>query len=129
MLKIFGMSTSLNKKSFVYFMILLGVGRCADKVLFLKETNLRLKGSVLKTVHAKDQFECIVFCSKESSCVSVNFKHTGLDQESCELNSKTFNESEPKKCLKHPQYNYLEMVEKVRTVYTESVRNIRFMQD
>ena len=92
---------------------LFSLGNTQDKVMLSRTKGLRIKDSFIKAVHANNDHECGVFCCKETSCVSVNFKHSGQDKGRCELNSKTVDESSQKSCFAHQEYNYLEIVKQV----------------
>ena len=51
-------------------------------------------------------------CSRESSCVSINYKKSGLNKGKCELDDKLMEESEENR-RKNCEYGYLELVSNV----------------
>ena len=101
----------------LYFATLFCLENTQDKVMLSRTRELRIKDSFIKAVHANNEHECGVFCSKETLCVSVNFKHSGHDKGRCELNSKTVGESLQEACLAHPEYNYLELFKQVWVIF------------
>ena len=100
-----------------------GLGYCLNKVMLVKDRGLYLKESFIRAVHGNTEFECGVHCSKEPLCVSVNFKTSGKDQGRCELNNATLGASKRNNCLRHPEYSYLEILNRVRKVLFSSLRH------
>ena len=74
-----------------------------------------LPNHVIKTKHAETEFECGLHCVAHGSCVSVNYKISGIGKGRCELNSKTLQDtSDDEKSMSNPEFKHLYIIEKVR---------------
>ncbi|XP_028414797.1 contactin-associated protein like 5-3-like [Dendronephthya gigantea] len=52
-----------------------------------------LANHVIKTKHTETELECSMHCVAHGSCVSVNYKTSGIGKGRCELNSKTLQDT------------------------------------
>ncbi|XP_028398876.1 lactadherin-like [Dendronephthya gigantea] len=90
-------------------------GECQiiHQAVFRKEQQKYLANHVIDTKHAHTESECYIYCVRDKSCVSVNFKTSGTGEGLCELNSKTLQEISYADESKHnAEFNHLYKVEK-----------------
>ena len=71
---------------------------------------------VIKIEKNRSELACGSLCSRENSCVSVNYKKSGKDQGICELNNKTLEDSD-KDGRKKGEFVNLAIVERVTQKY------------
>ena len=70
---------------------------------------------VVETKRADSMFECGMHCLDVESCVSVNYKTSGIGKGLCELNDITLQEvSDSDGSIYHPEFTHLYIIEKVR---------------
>ena len=79
------------------------------KVMFRRQEGTFLADNVIRTDKTSNEFECGAICSKESTCVSINYKKSGSDKGKCELNNKLMEDSEANRRMDR-EYDYLELV-------------------
>ena len=84
-----------------------------NNAVFRREGGTNLANNVINTKQRTSEAECGILCSKESSCVSVNYKKSGSDKGKCELNDKLMEDSEENK-ERNSEFDYLEIVQRVR---------------
>ena len=92
-------------------LVILNRGRCANKAVFRKIKGKYLPNSVFKTLETTDELHCTSYCSRDGSCVSVNFKISGKDRGLCELNSRTMKDVNDEQ--NKAEFNYLGIVTRV----------------
>ena len=78
-----------------------------NKVMFRRQEGTYLANNVIKTDKTSNEFECGALCSRESSCVSINYKKSGSDKGKCELNDKLMEAGQKQG---NYEYDYLELV-------------------
>ena len=102
-----------------------GIG-CTEKILLLQQNSKYLNDSVIATVYASSEHECGIFCSKNPSCKSVNYKKCGTGLGKCELNNRTADESDKTKMeyLLNNEYVYLEIIQTVRYTLFKDIFNL-----
>ena len=65
-------------------------GECSNEQDYLSIIIGRyLANHVIETRQAETEFECGLHCVRHGSCVSVNYKTSGIGKGLCEFNSKT----------------------------------------
>ena len=71
-------------------------GHCSRQVeaLFKRKAGEYLANYAFRTEKANSEFDCTLLCSRETSCVSINYKKSGENRRRCELNNKTLQDSE-----------------------------------
>ena len=69
------------------------IGHCSLQAFFQRKEGKYLANNVLKTQQTASELDCAGLCSRERSCVSVNYKKSGENQGLCELNTKTLEDS------------------------------------
>ena len=88
---------------------------CQVKQAFFHVKKQRyLANHVITTKQAASQLDCSMHCIADGSCVSVNFKTTGIGKGRCELNDKTLKEvSDADGDTQNPEFNHLYIIFKV----------------
>jgi hypothetical protein len=107
--------STFDKIFFLAFPLLaiLNRGRCVDEAVFRKIKGKYLPNCVFKTLETRNELHCTSYCSRDGSCVSVNFKICGKDQGICELNNRTMKEVNDGQ--NNPEFSYHEIVTRVRS--------------
>ena len=73
-----------------------------------------LANHIIATKQANSEVDCSVHCVADGSCVSVNFKTSGIGKGRCELNDKTLKEiSDADGDMQNPEFNHLYIIFKV----------------
>ena len=88
-----------------------------NKILLRRQQGMYLVKSVIKTEQAISEAQCGSLCSRVSSCASVNYKKSGLNQGMCELNDKLVEECEENRRVNY-EFDYLEVVKSVSEIAT-----------
>ena len=83
--------------------------------IFKRNEQKYLADHVVETEQAHSEFECGLRCIvSEKSCMSVNFKTSGIGKGRCELNNKTVEEtSDVDDKIHHPEFNHLALMKLV----------------
>ena len=95
----------------LYFVWLKPVG-CSEQVLFNRHADSYFDGYVLRAERANTEVECVIYCTRQFSCASANFKVSGQNNGLCELNSEGV-EDFPGNRIKNRDFVYLEIFERV----------------
>lgn len=90
--------------------------KCSDEqAVFRKSVQKYLENHVIERRHANTEFECGLYCLRNASCTSINYKISGSSKGLCELNNRslrqTFDGAET--MVHNPEFNYLYISEKV----------------
>ena len=90
-------------------------GNCLVKQAVFKVKKQRyLANHIIATKQADSEFDCSVHCVADGSCVSVNFKTSGIGKGRCELNNKTLKEiSDANGDSQNSEFNHLYIIFKV----------------
>ena len=85
-----------------------------EQAIIRKKKHTYLANHVIKTKQAETELECGRHCVRVGSCMSVNYKTSGIGKGLCELNSKTLQETSDADGSKHnPEFNHLYIIKKV----------------
>ena len=115
---------TINMSSFAQFFVLAVLilklpqpGECEDEqAIFDIKKEKYLPYHVIETKQADSVLECAMHCLEVKSCVSVNYKTSGVGKGLCELNNKTLLEvSDGDGRIHHPEFVHLYIIETVRT--------------
>jgi hypothetical protein len=95
-------------------------GECSIKqAFFLIKEQKYLENHVIETKQAESELQCSMHCVGVGSCVSVNYKTSGIGKGLCQLNNKTLQEiSDTDENMHNPDFNHLYIIKKVRTSRT-----------
>ena len=87
-----------------------------EQAVFRKSAQKYLENHVIETRHANTEMECSLYCLKNASCASVNYKISGIEKGLCELNNKTFEQiSDYAGTMKDdPEFNHIYIIRKVQ---------------
>ena len=111
------MMVNLSTCAFVFlWMAKVQPGEClaSKQAIFKKSEHKYLADHLIETKHADDEMECSSYCAAEKSCMSVNFKTSGIGKGRCELNNKTVEEtSDVDDKIHHPEFNHLAVIKRV----------------
>ena len=91
------------------------------QAVFRKRAQKYLANHVFDTKQAGNERECGLYCVREESCTSVNYKTSGIGKGRCELNNKVFEEASKGDEETNPEFNYLVIVGKVRKSITNNM--------
>ena len=80
--------------------------------VFTRKTGKFLPDSVITTKYAESELECSMHCTSHDACLSVNYKTSGVDQGSCQLNNKTL--SEKLGLVSDEKFVHLSVIKRVR---------------
>ena len=88
------------------------IGHCSLQAVFRREEGKYLSNNVIGTKKTESELDCCALCSRESSCVSVNYQMSGENQGLCELNNKTLKDSK-EDGKERPEFVNLEIIRRV----------------
>ncbi|XP_028402774.1 contactin-associated protein-like 2 [Dendronephthya gigantea] len=90
-------------------------GECSvAEALFRKIDGRYLANHVIETKHTETELECSMHCVAHGSCVSVNYKTSGISKGRCELNNKTLKDkSEDDESMNDPEVEHLYIIKKI----------------
>ena len=96
-------------------------GECSIREAFFRvDKNKYLANHVIETRQAETEFECGLHCVRHGSCVSVNYKTSGIGKGLCELNSKALrdiaDQEKSVKVVNDPDFSHLYIIKKVRKI-------------
>ncbi|XP_028393426.1 contactin-associated protein like 5-3-like [Dendronephthya gigantea] len=87
-------------------------GDCSTvQVFFQKKPGEYLANHVIETKQAETELECSSHCVDHGSCVSVNYKTSGIGKGRCELNSKTLQDDDGN--ILNTDVDFLYIIEKI----------------
>ena len=91
-------------------------GECSIREAFFRvDKNKYLANHVIETRQAETEFECGLHCVRHGSCVSVNYKTSGIGKGLCELNSKTLQQiADQNENVNNPDFSHLYIIKMVR---------------
>ena len=75
-----------------------------------------LANHVIESRQAKTKLECGIHCVRHGSCVSVNYKTSGIGKGLCELNNKTLQNANDYEIMKNPDFSHLYIIKTVRRI-------------
>ncbi|XP_028393204.1 contactin-associated protein like 5-3-like [Dendronephthya gigantea] len=106
------MSAFASICALIFLSITLQVCECSNvQAFFRKKDGKYLANHVIETKQAKTELECSMYCVRHSSCVSVNYKISGIGKGRCELNSKTLQDtSDDDECTSDPEFKHLYII-------------------
>ncbi len=102
---------------FIAFLILTRRGQCQQDAVFRKKVGKYLANYVIRSKVTAGELECMMYCSNEGMCASVNYKPSGTDEGLCEINSKSLGERAADKntpLLESADFNHLHIIKRVR---------------
>ncbi|XP_028402775.1 uncharacterized protein LOC114525589 [Dendronephthya gigantea] len=108
------MSGLLSICALVFISRILQPGECSvAEALFRKIDGKYLANYVIEKKHTETELECSMHCVAHGSCVSVNYKTSGIGKGRCELNSKTLKDtSDDDESTRNPDFKHLYIIEK-----------------
>ena len=80
------------------------------EAMFRREKGKYLNGNVIKTLYARSEFDCRLFCAREAACASVNYKISGENKGKCELTTALLSHGN---AVEKTEFNNLEIVYRV----------------
>ena len=81
---------------------------------FQKQEKIYLMNHVYERKQTNSEFACSLYCVRNESCASVNYKTSGIGKGLCELNKKTTQErSEVDEKIRDPEFVHLAMIKQV----------------
>ena len=83
------------------------------QAVFRRKEQKYLASHVIATKQAATELECGMHCVADGSCISVNYKMSGIGKGRCELNNKTLQETSEGDQETNPEFNHLYVVQKV----------------
>ena len=84
------------------------------QAVFRRKEQKCLANHVITTKQAATELECGMHCVADGSCLSVNYKLSGVNIGRCELNNRTLQESSEGDKETNHEFNHLYVVQKVR---------------
>ena len=84
------------------------------QAVFRREEQKYLANHVITTKQAETEFECGLHRVADGSCLSVNYKISGVNKGRCELNNRTLQETSEGDQETNHEFNHLYVFEKVR---------------
>ena len=84
------------------------------QAVFRRKEQKYLAKHVITTKQAATERECGMHCVADGSCLSVNYKISGVNKGRCELNKKTLQESSEGDKETNHEFNHIYVVQKVR---------------
>ena len=88
---------------------------CTDQAFFRRNEQKYLANNVIETKQAYTELECGLYCVADISCVSVNYKTSGIGKGRCELNNKTLQETSDEE-THSPEFTHLAVIERVSKI-------------
>ena len=87
-------------------------GQCSKKqAKFHLNKSKYLANHVIETRQAETELECGIHCLGHGSCVSVNYKTSGIDKGLCELNNKALEEiTDHDERVDNPDFSHLYII-------------------
>ena len=79
----------------------------------LRHKQKYLANHVIETKQAGSELECGLNCIGNGSCLSVNYKTSGVGKSRCELNNKTLQETSLNEETYKPEFIHLAFIEQV----------------
>ena len=97
------------------------MGGCSLQAFFQREEGKYLGNNVIRTEQTENGLDCAALCSRESSCLSVNYKMSGENQGLCELNNDTLENSKLEDGSAMPEFVNLKILKRVSSVIATSL--------
>ncbi len=112
------MGVLLNVWTLLLISKVLQPGDCSTKqAMFHKNKQKYLANHVIATKQAGSESECGMYCVRDGSCSSVNYKTSGIGKGRCELNKKTLQEtSQVDESVHDPEFNHLVVIKPVSRI-------------
>jgi hypothetical protein len=109
------MALFLNLCAIIFVFSIPEPGECLDtQAVFHIKKQEYLANHVIATKQADTKLECSWHCVADGTCVSVNFKTSGVGKGRCELNDKTLEgASDAEERTPNPEFNHLSIIFKV----------------
>ena len=89
-------------------------GECLQQAVFRRNEQKYLANHVIATKQAATELECGMHCVAYGSCLSVNYKISGVNKGRCEPNNKTLEETFNADKEINSEFNHLYIIKKVR---------------
>ena len=96
--------------------------KCSDEqAIFRKSVQKYLENHVIERRHANTELECVLYCLRNASCTSINYKISSSSKGLCELNNRSLRQTldVAETMVHNPEFNYLHISEKVRQLTYE----------
>ncbi|XP_028393197.1 uncharacterized protein LOC114517608 [Dendronephthya gigantea] len=93
-------------------------GECTTvQAFFRKDDGKYLANHVIETKHAETELECGMHCVAHGSCVSVNYRISGIGKGRCELNSKTLQDTSDddmkRSRFSNPEFRHMYIIKQI----------------
>ena len=92
---------------------ILQLGECSMQAAFHRSKGKYLANHVIATKQATSESECGIYCIRDGSCLSANYKTSGVGKGRCELNNKIIQDISEADQETKPEYNYLYVIKEV----------------
>ena len=109
------MTIFLNLFPLIFTAIIPQQSMCVKQAYFLRKQQKYLANHVIKIKQAYSEFECGLHCVADRSCVSVNYKTSGIGKGRCELNNNTLQGASDKE-TQNREYTHLAVVKRVSKI-------------
>ena len=83
---------------------------CSVDSVFRRNAQKYFANHVIEIKQTSSELECGMHCAGRKSCVSVNYKTSGVGKGRCELNNKTIEETSYADRSTKPDYNHLYII-------------------
>ena len=114
----FTMSFLIRQLFLVINLIILQIpqfGECFVRQGFFRINRSKyLANHVIETRQAKTELECGIHCIQRESCVSVNYKTSGIGKGLCELNNKALQNADHHEIMNNLDFSHLYIIKMVR---------------
>ena len=102
-----------------FFMVVYSDRRVLSSSLFRRRVQKYLANHVIEAQQARSERECALYCVRDMSCASVNYRHreckaSGMGKGLCEQNNKTFLLTSEPDWRINPQFNHLDIIKEVK---------------
>ncbi len=92
-------------------------GECSKQAVFRRNKQKYLANHVIATKQAGSEIECGMYCVRDGSCASVNYRTSEIGKGRCELNKKTLQETPDVDGSVHdPDFNHLIVIKLVSKI-------------
>jgi hypothetical protein len=83
------------------------------QAVFHRSKEKYLANHVIATKQARSEIECGMYCARDGSCLSANYKTSGIGKGRCELNNKVLQETSDADKQTNAEFNHLNIIKKV----------------
>ena len=91
-------------------------GKCSisHEAFFRINRSKYLANYVIETRQAKTELECGIHCIRRESCVSVNYKTSGIGKGLCDLNNKALQNADHHEIMNNADFSHFYIIKMVR---------------